>query len=162
LVIHRSTGYHNRTATALTYLGHALTALGELTKATAAYQEALDLRRQMGQRHVAPEPQAGLARIALARVDPALALAYVEQILSHLETGSIDGTDEPLRIYLTCFRVLQANVDPRADEVLEIAFQLLQERAAKITDEDLRHSYLENVAAHRELVREWQAVQCSR
>jgi hypothetical protein len=81
----------------------------------------------------------------------------VEQILSHLETGSVDGTDEPLRIYLTCYRILKANADPRAEEVLAEAHNLLQERAAKITDKELRRSFLENVAAHRELVSELQA-----
>jgi tetratricopeptide (TPR) repeat protein len=157
LSIHRETGYDYRTATALTRLGNALTALEELADASAAYQEALSLRRQMDQRHLAPEPLAGLARVALLRHDPEASLSYVEQILSHLETGSVDGTDEPLRVYLTCYRVLRANRDARAEEVLAQAHNLLQERAAKITDEELRRSFLENVAAHRELLSEWQA-----
>lgn len=156
--IHRTFGHRYRQAFALVRLGHALAALGELSEAAAAYQEALDLRREMGQRHLAPEPLAGLARVALARDDPEAALAYVEEILRHLETGSVDGTDEPLRIYLTCCRVLKAHNDLRAEEVLEEAHNLLQERAAKIGDEELRRSFLENVAAHRELVSEWQAV----
>ena len=64
------------------------------------------------------------------------------------------GSTMPLRIYLTCYQVLQANDDPRADRVLITAYDLLQERAAKIDDELLRRSYLENVAAHREIVEE--------
>jgi ADP-ribose pyrophosphatase YjhB (NUDIX family) len=53
---------------------------------------------------------------------------------------------------LTCYRVLGADQDPRAEELLKTAHGLLQEQAAKITDEQLRHSFLENVATHRELV----------
>jgi adenylate cyclase len=161
LTIHRNSGYDYRTATALTRLGHALTALRELAEAAAAYQEALDLRRQMGQRHLAPEPLAGLARVALAQGGLAQAGTYVDEILAHLETGApgsghpLDGTDEPICIYLTCYRVLRANSDPRAKQVLEEAHSLLQERAAEIDDDDLRHSYLENVTANRELVAEW-------
>jgi hypothetical protein len=34
---------------------------------------------------------------------------------------------------------------------------LLQERAAKIEDQDLRRSYLENVPFHREIVAAWEA-----
>jgi hypothetical protein len=34
----------------------------------------------------------------------------------------------------------------------------LQEIAGKFTDEDLRRSFLENVAAHRELVQEYEGV----
>ena len=33
-----------------------------------------------------------------------------------------------------------------------MAHELLQEQAAKIAGEKMRHSFLENVAAHRELV----------
>lgn len=38
---------------------------------------------------------------------------------------------------------------------LSTAHDLLQERAAKITDEEMRRSFLENVAAHREIVSEF-------
>ena len=41
--------------------------------------------------------------------------------------------------------------DPRAHEVLEQAYHLLQERASWIDDEALRRSYLENVPANREI-----------
>ncbi len=112
----------------------------------------------MGQRHLAPEPLAGLSRVALNQDDPAAALAYVEEILGHLDTGSVDGTDEPLRIYLTCYQVLRTNDDPRAEKVLDTAHRLLQGRAAKIDDEELRRSFLVNVAAHREIVCEFASV----
>jgi tetratricopeptide (TPR) repeat protein len=151
LAIHRKTGYDYRTATALIRLGHALTALKELGEACEVYQEALDLRRQMGQRHLAPEPLAGLARVALLQGDIERALVYSEEILSHLAIGSVDGTDEPLRIYLTCYRVLNANKDPRAEEMLATVHSLLQERAAKIEDKELRRSFLENVVVYREI-----------
>ncbi|MCI0478606.1 MAG: hypothetical protein L0Y55_20385, partial [Anaerolineales bacterium] len=62
-----------------------------------------------------------------------------------------DGTDEPFRIYLTCYRVLRANQDARADTILRTAQNLLQERAARISDETARRSFLENVPHHREL-----------
>jgi hypothetical protein len=71
------------------------------------------------------------------------------------ESHTLDGTEEPIRVYLTCYRVLTANKDPHAEELLDTAYRLLQERAAKIGDEKMRHSYLENVPAHRELVREF-------
>jgi adenylate cyclase len=157
LAIHRATFGPHRPALALTRLGNALVGLGELTEGRAAYQEALDLRRELGQAHLATEPLAGLARVALAQGDLVQAGGYVAQILAHLETGSLDGTDEPIRIYLTCYRVLRANEDPRADKVLAEAYQLLQGRAAKIEDKELRRSFLENVTANRELVAAWNA-----
>jgi hypothetical protein len=36
------------------------------------------------------------------------------------------------------------------------AYNLLQKRAANISDEELRGSYLNNVAANREIVREYE------
>jgi hypothetical protein len=79
----------------------------------------------------------------------------VEEILGFLEENSLDGTDEPFRVYLTCYRVLQATGDPRAEEILDRAHRLLRERASRIGDESLWRSFLENVAAHGEIVREW-------
>jgi tetratricopeptide (TPR) repeat protein len=164
LEIHRATFGPDRPALALTRLGHALVGLGKFEDGRAAYQEALDLRRDLGQAHLATEPLAGLARVALAQGDVMGAKTCVEEILSHLEKSALasggghplDGTDEPLRILLTCYRVLRANQDPRAEKLLTEGHQLLQERASKIEDERLRRSYLENVRAHREIVCEWE------
>jgi hypothetical protein len=100
------------------------------------------------------EPLAGLARVSLAQGDLARALAYIEQILSYLDGSTLYGTAEPLRIYLTCYQVLDAVGDPRARAILTTAYQLLQEQTAKISDRDLRDSFLKNVPAHREILSE--------
>ena len=81
------------------------------------------------------------------------ALAQVEIILNYLQQNSVDGADEPFRIYLTCCHVLQAAADPRYPAVLQEALRLLQAQADRITDPDLHQSFLCNVAAHMELVR---------
>jgi predicted ATPase/class 3 adenylate cyclase len=137
-------------------LGHALAGLGRPAEAADAYRQALALRRERGQHHLTMESLAGLAHVALAQGDPAGALAHVKEILDYLEDHPVlEGTWEPLRIYLTCYRVLQDGGDPRAGEILDAAYHLLQERAATIEEEELRRSYLENVAAHREIVAAW-------
>ncbi len=140
---------------ALTHLGHALAGLARLEEATAAYQQALALRRESGEHHRAMESLAGMARISLAQGDLILALSQVEEIMSYLETSALDGMDEPLRVYLTCYRVLRANQDGRARSILTTAYHLLQERAARISDAQMRRLFLENVTAHQELVSEW-------
>jgi hypothetical protein len=101
---------------------------------------------------------AGLARVSLAEGNLAEAQAQVEEILAYLDTGSLEGTDEPLRIYLTCYDVLKAGRKPRAQEVLARAYDLLQQWANRIADEDLRRSLLKNVRVHRRIVDEYQAV----
>jgi predicted ATPase/DNA-binding SARP family transcriptional activator/Flp pilus assembly protein TadD len=146
-------------AYALNHLGHALLAVGRDEEATSAYEEALALRRALGQPALAMEVLAGMIRVAQARDDAAHARTLVEEILAHLEGGNLDGSDEPLRVYLTCYQVLQAKGNARAGALLERAHSLLYERAARLDDVEARCSFLENVAAHREIVAEWEARQ---
>jgi len=112
---------------------------------------------RLGQPHMAMEPLAGVARVSLAQND--LAQAQIEEILGFLEDNTLDGTEEPFRVYLTCYRVLHANQDPRAQVLLATVHNLLQDQAAKIEDEGMRRSFLENVPAHREIVREFARTQ---
>jgi tetratricopeptide (TPR) repeat protein len=137
---------------ALTNLGHALTGLGRLAEAAAVYQQAIAVRQELGVRSRMMEPLAGLARVACAQGDTGVALAHVEEILMFLKTGILAGADAPFRIYLTCYRVLQAQHDLRGPGILQIAYQRLQARVAAISDERLRRSFLEQVPEHRELV----------
>jgi tetratricopeptide (TPR) repeat protein len=146
-------------AYALTFRGHALAHGGQLAGAEAAYRQALDLWRESGQHNLAMEAQAGLAAVLLAQDDTGQALAQVEEILAHLQTGSLDGTAEPFRVYLSCYHVLRAGKDPRARELLADAHRQLQERAARIADEATRRSFLENIPSHRELVGLWHSQQ---
>jgi histidinol phosphatase-like enzyme len=126
-----------------------------MMEAITAYQQAFTLRYELGQHNLAIESQAGLARVSLAQDDLTQAQTQVENILSYLEINTLDGTEDPFRVYLTCYQVLKANQDPRAPAILDSAHGLLQERAAKIADQELRRSFLENVAAHREIVQEF-------
>lgn len=144
---------------ALTSLGHALAGLQDLDEAARVYRRALDLRHELGQSHRAMESQAGLARVCLAQGNLALAQVLVDEILHYLEDNTLEGADEPLRVYLTCYRVSKAGREPRAETILAAAYTLLQERAARISSEELQRSFLENVAVHQEIVTAWHAQQ---
>jgi len=140
-------------------LGHALVSLGSLHEARDAYRQSVALLSGLGLAHRAMEPVAGLARVCLAEGELAQAREHVEEILTYLKhrtLGNVWVLGEPLRVYLTCYRVLKANGDTRADDILEQGYRFLQERAAKISDEGERRSYLENVAANRELLQEYE------
>jgi adenylate cyclase len=159
LDIARQLGDRNTQAYPLTYLGHALVGLDRLAEAEDAYRQAMSLRREFGQPHLAMEPLAGLARVSLAQNDLTQAQTYVEEILDFLKDGTLDGTEEPFRVYLTCYRVLHANHDPRAQVLLATAHRLLQDQAAKIEDEGMRRFFLENMPAHREIMCEFARTQ---
>jgi class 3 adenylate cyclase/tetratricopeptide (TPR) repeat protein len=155
LRIARQVADRSTEAEALTHLGHALASLGQLDEAAAAYRQGLSIRRELGEQSLALETLAGLARVALAQQQVAEALGYVDEILGCLEETTPDGTYEPFRVYLTCYHVLAAGQDPRARGVLATAHQLLRERASRIEDEQEQGSFLEQVAAHREIAREF-------
>ena len=141
-----------------TVSGHAHTALGDLDKALNEYEQALALRSSLlGPRKIY-DTLAGMARQSLSRGDLTQALSHVEEILTHLETGNLDGSLEPYRIYLTCYQVLRANQDPRANGILADTYNLLQERGENIADESLRSSFLENVAVNREIINEYKKI----
>jgi hypothetical protein len=153
---------HNLRPEGLIVHGHALSVQGNFQEAEAAYHDAVTSAYETQRPRHALEAQAGLAQVAFARDDLKLAMNFIEEILAHLETETppmghpLDGTMEPLRIYLTCYQVLKANQDPRASEILSEAYNLLQERVANISDDDLRYCFLNNLAANREIVSEYE------
>jgi predicted ATPase/class 3 adenylate cyclase len=137
--------------------GHAELALGRHEQAAEAYRQSRDqlLELQMRRQQVL-DPVAGLARVALAQGDLPAALEQVELILAHIAAGgTFDGTEEPLRLPLTCFQVLRAAGDPRAAEVLASAHAELQKQAERISDPAARRSFLQNVPHNREIMAAW-------
>ncbi len=155
LTIAQEVGAALEESRAANVLGHVLVSLGRLDEAAAMYQQSLEKRREIGQDHLTIEPQAGLARIALAQADLSTALAAIQTILQQLETRSADGLEEPGRVYLTCYQVLQQAQATNGTDVLQAAYHFLETRAAKTATEILRRSFLENVPPHRDLVAAW-------
>lgn len=149
-------GARSERANALTHLAHALVELGQYEAAADSYRQALTLRYVMAQINLVQEPVAGLARIALETTDKPEALRYAKQILHHLESKTLEGTEEPFRVYLTCYQALAANDDDRANGFLEYAHHELKTWAERIKDDALRTSFLTNIPAHRELVQSWE------
>lgn len=115
---------------ARTFLGHALAAGGEEAVASAAYEEALALRRQLGETNRALEPRAGLADLALAAGRMGKAMTHAEAIAAHLEAGNLDVVDEPARVYLAAVRVLEAAGDARAAALRREGRAFVRARAA--------------------------------
>jgi tetratricopeptide (TPR) repeat protein len=138
-----------------TVLGSGLANQGKLEDAADAYRKGLDIRRELEEQNAVMESLSGLAKVALEQSEILRAKELVEEVLRYIEDTPIEGTDEPLEIYITCYHVLRANQDPRADKVLATAHELLHERAARISDENMQRSFLENIAPHREILSEW-------
>lgn len=163
LQIARDLGDDSMCAQALTYLGQALAGLGRWAEAAQSYEQALSRCRHLEEQGRALESLAGLAEVALTQGEADRAQRLVEEILDPLHLGgpgmtanpdeaSLEGADEPLRIYLICYRVLQSQDDPRAERLLALARRLLQEQADKIADEQQRRVFMQ-VPLHQEILR---------
>ncbi|MEI7771189.1 MAG: AAA family ATPase, partial [Chloroflexales bacterium] len=136
----------------LTHMGHALAALGQTCDASAAYERAVIIRRELGQEHLVPEPLTGLARLALDSDDLPTALAHSTAILHTYELTGLAGVEEPARIILTCYHSLALAGDSRADLLIDTAAQQLRTRAARLTNPSQQTAFCEAVAANRELL----------
>ncbi len=157
LEITREYKFDDDTAEAYLVLGHAAYALDDLARAQAHYNEACDLMQAVNEESIIVEAWAGLARIALRQGNAPRALEIIARILVELETHHGFALFDPLLVYLTCYQVLRANADARAARILQEAHQMLQTRAATLEDSVTRRGYLENIAAHRELQRAFNA-----
>ncbi len=138
---------HDRSAEAwaLLYMGHAYSLIGAYSEACKAYQRSMSSRSELDQPALAMEPAAGLLETALLMDDLATAAQETERILVHLEAGgSLEGTEEPLRVYNACYQFLSQQKDPRARQVLLSANQLLEMQVSKFNDERIRKAFIEN------------------
>ncbi|HEY5323207.1 MAG TPA: hypothetical protein VIK58_10305, partial [Caldimonas sp.] len=105
---------------------------------------------------------AGIAGEALARGDAAAAMRALEEVLAHLAAGGmLDGTESRQRIRLTCYEVLSAVGDPRAEALLDTAYAMLQKQAGALADAALRENFLHNVPEHRGIAAAWAARQAA-
>jgi predicted ATPase/DNA-binding SARP family transcriptional activator len=134
-------------------LGHALAGLGRLEQAAQAYRRSAALLEELSQAIPAGESLVALACLTLSLGDAAQAQRLIEGVVGHLcAGGSVDEMLSPFQARLGCYHVLVVNGDPRARGILEAAHRDLQQQAARIADRKLRRSFLERVAAHRDLV----------
>ncbi|MEZ4867561.1 MAG: tetratricopeptide repeat protein [Caldilineaceae bacterium] len=145
----------------LTHLGHTLLATGQLPQALACFQDALQWRQSVGERPVTLDSLAGLALAQWQMEELASALDNVYLVLNQLQSNGVAGVEFPVQVYLICYQVLAAaqaepNVSGLANVALHAAYQLVEERAARLTDPRLRQMFLANVPFNRTVVALWQ------
>jgi hypothetical protein len=102
----------------------------------------------------------------MAQGDSQQALEHVREIMAWIESNGSEGIEYPLQVYMTCHRILDATrgnapATERCHAILSRARAALLEQAAEIGDPILRHKFLENVKANREIVAAWDARQTS-
>ena len=131
--------------------GRVLLEGGRPSEAIPPLRQALALREEMEQLHLAAESRLMLAEALAATGSVDEALATLEEALIFLQTDSLETTEDTTRGLLAAYRVLSAAGDDRAGVVLERAYNELQ-AAAALFDDASRRAYLTNVPCHREIV----------
>lgn len=139
-------------ATCASERGVTLLRAGDPAGAADAAHGALALWAEMELPLATTGDHAVLAAAALAQGDAAAAAAHADAALVLLDGCAGQGPDYPQRDYWMCAAVLAAlNRPADADRARATARALLHAQAAKISDDDLRRSYLENVWYNREI-----------
>ena len=129
---------------ALLYLGHAYLLQSDFQQAIDAYRKSIEIRNDLNQPSLAMEPIAGLVETFLQENDINSASHEADKILKVLESGSsLDGTDEPLRVYYACYQLLEKTADPRTNPILDAAKQMLEKQLSNFKDEDSRKRFVE-------------------
>ncbi len=159
LKICQEIGFREGQGTILNELGNVAYDLGDYQEAEILFEQALSLRRERGQTHYMAEDLVGLAQVNLAFGNLDRAKQYVEETLTYLEeNATMTGAERPFRVHLICYQVLQESGDERAVALLTQAHSHIQELADNLENETLRQSFLDNVPSHREIGREFNAL----
>jgi class 3 adenylate cyclase/tetratricopeptide (TPR) repeat protein len=134
-------------------LGNAYVGLAQPEEGANLLQQAVVGYRGLHMEAFALEALAGWVRARLAQGKAAETRPAVAELLSHLQTvGPFDGADTPLLILWTCCRALWANQDGRFEQILALTVKVLETAVSHIPDEATRHSFLQNVSWHREIM----------
>jgi class 3 adenylate cyclase/tetratricopeptide (TPR) repeat protein len=149
-------------AWALLNKGHARLLGKDFEQAQEAYQRSAGIREELDQPSLATEPLAGLIQVALECGDISSAERWTEKILAHLEGGgTLDGTEEQLRIYLACYRTLEVKRDARSKDILQAAGKLLDAQVSKFRDDEARRRYVEKVPWRLAVQQAWEAARAA-
>lgn len=148
----RQGGYQAVQAEALTVWGQILLDRHQGAQAAEVYRKAHALWQRLGRTQRALMAQGGLVDSLLLVGDRAGALHTVETIWGQLITTAAQEGAPVEPVLLSCYRTLEAHQDPRAMPLLQQANQLLEAKAAKLQDDNLRQSFLQRIKAHRTLL----------
>jgi predicted ATPase/class 3 adenylate cyclase len=153
-------GERSGEAWSLLYLGYSNLLDKKFEIARRYFHESAAIREELGQQSLALEPTAGLVQVSLEMDDLTTASDETEKILQYLEAGgTLEGTEEPLRIYLVCYQAMQKIEGPRSKTILKDAVQLLESQVSKLPDEEARQMFIQNVPCRRAIYEAWQNAQ---
>jgi len=122
--------------------GYAALATGSPAEADRSFRAAEESLAGIEVEVLTREARVGRAAVALALDERAGAVRLVDTAVDHLDKAGLEGSARTSEILWTCWQVLRAVEDPRADDVLTRGQALLREAAARIGDEAMAAAFL--------------------
>ncbi|MEZ4861147.1 MAG: BTAD domain-containing putative transcriptional regulator [Caldilineaceae bacterium] len=135
-------------------VARTLIALQRWTEAKALLKDAMILAQQLHLAVSRAVVYASLAEIALHQEAASTAKVWCNLLLQFIAENQGQMREDWLLPYWVGYSVLHTLHDVRAGEILENAHTLLVHYAAKIEDEVLKQSFLENIAVNRAIMHE--------
>lgn len=132
--------------------GQAALALERVDEAARCLRAAREQFEALQQPNLVLEVVAAEAELALRQGRPAEAKAHAEAVLRSLLGGvSLEGADEPLRVWHSVARALHAAGDARAEQAAALGRAELMRRAAALQDAQRRERFVSGVPLHHAL-----------
>ncbi len=136
-----------------TLLGRLRLAQQDLDGAWQAFARGAEIVHQEGRATDTISARLGQAAVRLAQGEPVKARSMIEPLLPEVFHTLLGFVPDRGFVYLQLFRILAANQDLRAEQLLRRALSHLTRIAATIADEHDHHSFWECVPDYRELRR---------
>ena len=134
------------------YLGLAHILNDKFTEATEVLIKSVKIRVKAKTPVLIVEARASLAQAYAALNDQIAARREVEEVIQYIQKDkTLEGAEEPLRIYLSIYEWLQKTKDPRTSAILKNAKELMNTQVEKLRSEQARQRFVENVPWRRML-----------
>ena len=133
--------------------GNVLVSQGDWKGAEQKFQAAYDLWHGRGKMENSLLALAGSAYVAYQQESKTTAASHAEQLWQTWQESPAWAERANLKLYWILGMVWQGLDDSRADNVWKKAQALLQERSEKIYDIGARQMFLQNVSAHRDILK---------
>jgi len=144
----------------LRLLAAAFTGLKKWSEAEELLEKSIEIIIKTDRQELIKYRWESLARLYMAQGLIDQAVQQVKLIMDEIKATEIKVQDfGVLRTLQTCCLVLNAASDPRFPQVLETAYNHLQNVAGKISDLNMRSSFLSNVPWNRGIIEMWEAEQ---
>ncbi len=139
------------------YLGLAVELEGDFRNAKGYFEKAIKIFQDLSIPGNMIDAQAGLLRCMLKADSEYSNDEYAKEIWEYLENNGGTGLEFPVLVYLTCVDTYTRLGDMEtAKVVLKACYNELTSKANRISDVIWRKSFMENVPAHRELIKKWE------